>query len=378
MVDKKVVWIIVIVAILLVAGYVFGWFGNEPLLSPFDTTVSVAGAPPTIITTYLVIDTDGTGTATDIVTSLNGDAADNVNNAEIRFLAEDTNGIEDLPGSVTNPFVESTASGQLGTGGVNIEVYATNPGTDYAAVNIILDPGSCGRLPTCPDAGGSCPANQMEFNCTVPMDYFFEPGTIGTNPYVMTVGIADGSAATATGTRPFTYLANAYYAIAGSGLSWAGISLSSTDQVPAGSLDLTNYGNVDFVTSSTIHGSDLGPDGGGTGSNMPVSSFAISVQTGGVPLAECDGASHPSGIPVTADELSFVAPVAITAGGASSLIYGDGLGGAPLIPGENLYFCIWEQLDTLGLTFSESQYSSTVAKGTTPGAVGNAWDLALT
>jgi hypothetical protein len=70
--------------------------------------------------------------------------------------------------------------------------------------------------------------------------------------------------------------------------------------------------------------------------------------------------------------------VAITASGSPSLIYGDGSGGAPSIPGENVYFCIWEQLDTTGNTFSESAYSSTAAKGTTAGVTGNAWDLALT
>jgi hypothetical protein len=267
--------VVSLVMILLVVSLVVGQ--EDPDLSPVDVDVTVGNAVPTIVATYVIFDTDGTGTQnSDIITALDGDAGDNVNNIEVRFLVEDANGIGDLPGGVIS-FSESTASGQLGTGGVNIEVYATNPANDYGATDTILDAASCARLGACPDAGG-CGVNQMEFTCTIPMDYFFEPGTIGLDPWVMTMGIADGSAATATTTRDFTYLSNAYFATSGS-LSWASISLSSTDQVAGGSLDLTNYGNVDF-TAGTVHGSDLDPDGGGSGDDMPVTSFSAGTATG--------------------------------------------------------------------------------------------------
>ena len=42
---------------------------------------------------------------------------------------------------------------------------------------------------------------------------------------------------------------------------------------------------------------------------------------------------------------------------------GDGFGDAPPPVGEQAFFCVWEQLDTLGLTFSEPSYSATTAKG---------------
>jgi len=372
----KILFIAVLVfaIIFLVSSFVTGFFHRDPDLSPFEATVTVGNAVPTIISIFPVIDTDGTGTATDVVTALDGDAGDNVNNAEIRFLVEDTNGIDDLPGSIANPFSESTAPGQLGNLGVNIEVYVTNPGLAYPIVNTILDPGSCVRLATCPDAGG-CATNQMEFSCTVPMDYFFESGT-----WVATLGVADGAGATAINFKPFTYLSNAHFALS-SGLSWPALVLSSTDQKAAASLDLTNFGNIDFA-SGTVHGSNLTPDGGGTGSDIPVTTLAASVSTGVGGDAvenECAGASDFATDGVTSNELSAVAPVPITAGGTPSLIFGDGAGGAPLIPGESLYFCIWEQLDAHvpTLTLSESQYSSTVGKGTVAGTAGHAWDLAL-
>ena len=324
---------------------------QDPDLAPFDASVQLQNSPPTIVAIYAV-DDQGSTAGDDVVNALNGDAADPVNNAEIEFLVQDLNGIDNLPGDPSIPFRQSTAVGQLGTaactgGNCNIEVYVTNPGTAYAATNKLFDAGSCIRLPTCPNsqAGAGCAVNQMEYRCTVPMNYYDEPSgsSVDLNTHWdIFVGIADGSG-TDTGTSSglsqeqttFEYTSNAYFIISSpvAGIQFTSISLTGTDQQSNNDpLALNNRGNVDF-TLGTIQGSDLTSDDvGGTGNNMPVDAFSISVQNGGTPLAECDATVAP----VTADVLN-IATQFIDAGGTPNLLYGKG---SPPVTNEELYFCL--------------------------------------
>jgi len=376
--------VLILVMGVLVLGVinVVGVVGQEdPRLSPVDATVNINNALPVIVTVYTVVNEGGTIAP---IIPFSGDT----NNMIVRFLVEDVNGIGDLPD--TGTFTQSISVGDLGTTS-NIEVYITNPGVDYTAFDVLADTGSCQRLSTCPDDGGTCAVNQMEFECTVPMEYYYEPSA----SYILTVGIADLSGGTDSDTASFEYLANADFDI-DDGPSWGSISLSGVDQLPSNNpMILTNLGNVDFGSGS-IRGADLTPDGGQTGDSIPVTAFGVSVLNGlggDSMLDECGVLGNPNngGDGSTSKKItSSVTPINV--GGAPNLPYGDEIssggrtGGAPVsgVDEEGLYFCLWLQLDIQGLTFSENVYSTSSSKcpgglpaNCVPGTNGHPWDLVL-
>jgi hypothetical protein len=391
---------LVMFALALVVGQEDGDVG----LDPFDATVSVQNAPPVIVQVYGLRDEGAAEPADNIIDPVDGTPpSDGVNSMKIRFLASDPNGEADLPGGAgsTESFIFASSIGDVpGVANANIEVYITSPGIEHATVNVLT--ASCSELPSCPDKGVACTANEREYECFVDMQYYFEPGVPGTDPYLIDIVIADpaddtgtitASTVCHTGTAPnceFEYTQLTSFEITSPvgppvGISWANVILSSTDQVADAALGITNRGNV-LLNSGTIHSSDMTPEPEpGTGDSLPITAFSISEASAGSPPAQCCGPNNPAGgCPgagsETADELSAAAPVTIgTAGGASppNLPFGDGSGGAPPLDNELLNLCIWQQLDTLGLTISDQDFSSTVAKGTTPGTPGDAWELVL-
>jgi hypothetical protein len=367
MINKKVVAGVMILGVVIIsisfvsAGFLDFIFGEDDadlegeLPETFEASVSLQNAPPIIVTVYDVIDNDGGA----IGNSANP-IAESINNVWVEFLASDPNGNADLPGG-TNAISQASTVGELGTGGVNIEVNFTSP---IFSTSDVANAGSCVRLPTCPNsnAGAGCPANDMEYRCTIPIQYYYEPGT---NNWQVVVGVADVGAGTGVdGTKTFTYNQLTAFKISNvafTGLIWTGVDLGSTNQLPTNDpLELKNIGNVNYIAGD-ITGYNLPPGGGNTGDDIPVNTF--SANAAAASGTECN-------TPATADALSNGVPVGISAGGAVSLIYGDGSGGAPVTIGEELHFCLWEQLDTLGLTFSESDYG-TGETGGTP------WDLSL-
>ena len=337
-------------------------FGDEgedlegELDATFDASVGLANAPPIIVAVYDVIDNEGGSTTDNDINPV----AEDINNAQVDFLARDPNSNDDLPGGSAS-ILQATAVGDLGTGGVNIEVYFTSP--SYSTKEV-ADAASCVRLPTCPNSqgGGGCPGNDMEYRCTIPLQYYYEPGT---NTWQLYVGVADVGAGTGENiVKTFTYTQLPSFKISNvafTGLQWAGVDLGLTNQLPTNDpVELMNIGNVNYV-SGTVTGYDLPPGEEEGGDDLPVSAFSMGTQTTG--NAECvDG--------VTADALVDSIAEGIISGGAPSLIYGDSAGGAPITIGEEVHFCLWQQLDTTGLSFTETTYGTTKTGGT-------AWDLVL-
>jgi len=342
-----------------------------------SATVASATAP-TIEAVYDVIDNDG-GASGNEVQALTG----TVNNMEVRFLLEDINGIQDLPGG-TEAIDQSAFVGELNTGNSNMEVFARSSGVEHTSIDALSNALSCQRLAGCP-SDPPCILNQMEYSCTIPMEYYYEPGSVaGGDFYRLFVRVEDPGDLRATDqTRQFDYLpvAGVDFFVIDNGLTWTSIDRSATDQVADGSVGLINRGNVDFV-SGTIQGSDLTPDSGQGGDDIPVTTFSISVQSGGVPPAQCDGG-------VTADELTSSSQT-IDQGGPVDLVYGDAAntGGPPPTPptyNEEIYFCLWEQLDSIGgLNLIQGDFSvetdncpGALPANCVPGTVGHPWELIL-
>jgi len=268
----------------------------------WDDLFSFGDDTPVIVTVYDVIDNEAGGTNNEINPVL-----EDVNSMEIRFLAQDPNGEGDLPdtGGIDLASSVGDVDPNAETSGANIEVYVTAPnfGFDVLAT-------SCTEDISCTSTGG-CTANQREYSCTVPMQYYYESGT-----WDIKVAIADlGNGIGSDDTKTFEYTLLPGYMIVDpiTGLQWVGISLSGTDQEADNDpLQLKNIGNKDYNAGS-ITGQDLSPDGGQTGDSLPVDAFSVSTQSGG---AECDAG-------VTADALSHNTQKSIVTGGTLSLIYGE-------------------------------------------------------
>jgi len=338
------------------SGGLFDFFKGDVRESPVNVGVGVGGTAPKIKNPLPdIVDRDNPILSNEI-----NPRAGLTNIAEVRFVARDSSGIADLPGGVTS--IEAidlaTSVGEVAAGTANMEVYVTSPlyGTNVLAT-------TCAEDPACPNCGSF--SNAREYICEVPMEYYLEPDT----QWEITAEVADsGDLSDSNKQKRFVVNSLTAFSLSG-GITWNSINLSAVDQVADSALGLTNIGNVD-ITQGDVTGRDLTPSA--TGDNLPVNAFTISTQTGGAPLAECDDTDHPSGGGVTADELVDNSTITIGASGGSpvDLPYGDGAGGAPVSDSELLYFCVPDQLDTLGLTLTSPSYSAT-----TTGL--NPWDITL-
>ena len=376
--NKKIVYIgAVFFTMILVSSFVSAgivdWvkeiFGGEVKESPFEASVQLQNAPPIIVTVLNIKDNDVPGSPVNSITPVKGI----VNNAEVRFVAQDNNGVQDLPGGTgsTETITLATATGDVdpsaGTSGKNVEVYVTEP---IFSTNAIAN--GCVEVAGCPNCPGAVTTNRREYRCTVPIDYYSKPGAA----WKIKVAIADpGNGVGADNAKTFTYNTLSAFDITNpvAGLLWTAVSVSvGNDDADNDPLGLTNRGNVDLTVGS-ITGKDLKPDGGAGGSDLPVTAFAVSTQTAGIPLAECCKAVGGGCAAATANALATT-PVTISAGGAVSLPFGNGAGGPPPVDNEKLYFCLWEKLSdhVPTLTLSASSYSAK-SSNTPP----NPWDLVL-
>ncbi len=387
--------ILVVIMILSVvsvsAGFwdrVFGGDDDElegELPAAHDVTVSLTNSPPEILAIYQVEDVENSA-FNDEVTPFDCDASpDAINEAKIWFKARDANGADDLPGA-TGFAIDQVGSGEAIPADGNLLLYVTNPGADYAAANKYATVASCQREILCPRSG-SCAANEMEYSCTISMNYHDEPGT-----WTIYLEVADVAGDTADNSglgagdgdpvdpNSFDYLENTWYLVeAPAEVQFININPQLTEQVPPADPDLVldNCGNKDLV-SGDIQGSDLTSDDvPGGGDDMPGTSFSISTATGlggDTTPDECAGENNALDTDgQTADDITTISAKTIDASEAPSLDYDEG-GSRDL--DRNLYFCIWQQLDTV-MTNIDNTYSSTTTKGTTPGTAGHAWEITL-
>lgn len=327
------------------AGF-FDLFKKNVQESPVDVSVSVQGAAPTIATPLPnIIDLTNPGLPNTV-----NPVTNSINAVEVRFIAQDSNGITDLPGGITSTeaIILATSLGEVTANTSNMEVYITSPTLGQQVIAT-----SCVEDVTCTDCGAL--TNAREYICDFTTQYYFEPSSLWT----VSVNIADPTDLTSgvDSSKNFEITSLKAYDISAGGLSWTSISLSSQNQIADSSLGLTNRGNID-ITTGDLTGQNLTPSS--TGDSLPVSAFTVSTLTGGL---ECNS-------PTNADKLIDGTPVTITAGGSINLIFGNGAGAAPILNNEIVYFCVQDQLDTLGLSLTSPSYSAT-----TTGL--NAWDLTL-
>lgn len=340
---------LVFLAVILASSIVFGQ--EDPDLAPFDASVTIENAPPVITFLQVIDNVCPNAPCIDDVDPLEA----SVNNAEVRFVATDPNGPSDLPGG-TQPISQALAVGDVNPNaaitGANIEVFFTSP---IFGTEILAEAGTCAIDPLCPNCLGD--PNAVEYTCTVPMEYFYEPGV---NTWTVDVAVADVADTIAIFSSVFTYTILAAFVNTG-GVGWntPSINLGGVDQEADGPVDVTSTGNVDFITGD-LTGRDLTPNGAQTGDNMPVNAFGVGLIVGGSNIGACDVPDGGGALPFDGTELADNVAVSVL---GINLPFGDGIGGPPPPVGEQAFFCIWEQLDTLGLTFSEPSYSATTAKG---------------
>jgi hypothetical protein len=346
--------------------------GEGELPAAHEVTVTLQNVAPVVVAIYDVID-DELGAAADTVDAYSGNAAPPgpINNANITFLVSDAQGNGDLPGGA-GAIVQSSSIGDLGVTS-DIEVYITAPGNNPGCVGVtrLADAGSCIRDDLCTQSTGGtgCPADQMEYTCKVPLNYYDEP-SLAANDWTIYVGVADSVGATDDGNdlgveaNGFDYNSKSDFGFSVINVGWAGVSVASSP-FPADTdpLVLVSLGNVAYSAGS-LFASNL--TSGGAGYDLEVSAFSVSASDGG----ECAPG-------VTADALDDTVSVPITAGGAVVLPFGQC--GAPLTT-DDLYFCIHENLDTYG-SFFDNAYASNVSNCGGPcvsGTPGHAWELTLT
>ena len=317
----------------------------------FDASVSLTNTAPVILTPIPnIVDVDNPDVPP-IPNEVNP-ITSSVNNAEINFTIQDDNGEGNLPGGDEVISLASSV-GEVVAGTANLEVYVTSP--DFGLITLAT---SCVEVLGCPDCPDGITINRKEYKCVIPMQYYFESG----NTWLITIAVADTSDDTdSDSSKNFIYDSLAAFEITKpvGGLTWLGTKTDTTNQPPSNNpVGLTNRGNLDYISGAVI-GNDLVPGGTGTGDNLPVDAFSVGLTSGGSPPAECN-------VGVTADALVNTISEFIDVSGAPNLIFGDGSGNAPVTDAEELYFCLWDQLNqhTPAVTLSESSYSST-------------WDLEL-
>jgi hypothetical protein len=190
--NKGVIWIVVIVvAVIVVLGVLLGWFGNDPLLAPFDATVSLQNALPTIVAFRATVDDVPTGLGR--VTPIPGNNPSAVT-AHVTFIVEDpdydfTTQPEELPGiDAANTITVGDISG---AGDVYVILTApTNApqgsGVTRAAASCTASSCHLGTDTDCDVAtvaqgDGTDFTKQVKYTCDVSMNYYDAPGP-GTLP----------------------------------------------------------------------------------------------------------------------------------------------------------------------------------------------------
>src|SRR3989338_8456354 len=347
---KNWIWILVVVLVLVIF-YVFGWFGNEPLLAPFDATVSLSNAPPIIFSIVEVADEVGASPRTGIVDPVSGITV----STDISFIADDPNG----QGDIASATVQYTGPA---------------PGNTLRPAA----PVACAVVAGCP---AGCTANQRQYRCTITLNYY-DDFSLAADDWDVSIVVTDQGALSATCSRSVTTGCGASIDVTEEGgspdtqvefvynqlksldinancppdtscsSSWIGVSLITTDQIADGHMLMLNLGNVllnnmqilaknlDGVTNPTVF--------------IPSDSFGVSSLTGGGGCTEgtpgtcleCNwNGAEP---PVNAFRVPAEGAPAVSIGFSTNPTYGLQVPvGASGSNQEQTYFCISESLSGL-------------------------------
>ena len=418
---KNWIWILVVVLVLVIF-YVFGWFGNEPLLAPFDATVQLTNAPPTIFSITAVTDVDTNNNP--MVSSGAGDVqpiaavegSSGIVYAVVDFIAQDPNGAADLPNS---PSIITFGSP---TGAVSeIAVRITSPQN-----GIRCPPGpACrnrdatggvfptGASSTCSSSISGLPANQKRYICFVQMQYYDEPSTAPKTAqddfWIFSLYIEDitgnGDSATSADfvVLPWDVADEAvvmdYLTIPGTdtdsaeSLTWTGVSVTATDTIgndgdgdgtDGTGLTFQNRGNLPIATA-TLKPQDLT---GNVIANtfLEVESMSAYDIVGGSDAGACDGPSGGGVVPNLAHELAGNTQTPTLTGFSvgfnadNTFLLGTNA--------DDYFFCIWQRLDSLtgcaggaclsGSGGADIAYSANDPCGAVCDADGELWEMTIT
>ncbi|PJB94621.1 hypothetical protein CO081_00095 [Candidatus Pacearchaeota archaeon CG_4_9_14_0_8_um_filter_35_24] len=317
MVKKNFVLGLVFVVMFISVGSAI-WPFDSPRESPVNVDVNVQNAAPNI--TASEVRDKIYNTTNDVTPVING-----ANNVEISAKVEDNNGVNDLPGG-SKAIIECSNETGFGLGTCNLYVSLRNPGNDYAPTYYYSD-GNC--------TANTQNANTVEYLCTIPMHYYYEPAV----NWELTVQVADASNQSNSSAINFLYQELSAFGY-DPAVGWASISLDVEDQAADGPVGFVNQGNVDF-SSAEVTAYDLPPTDS-TGDNLPADAFSAGDTVGGSNSGSC-----------ASPALNDSSPSIIS---GISLAYGAG--SPPANPGEEMFFCIWQRLDTTGLIFSSPSYST--------------------
>lgn len=355
-----------LVVLSFLAAVVFVTAQEDPQLAPFDATVNVQNAPPTIVAFLPVMEEpDNAATPLGQVQPIGGATVD----ARVRFIVEDPNGPDDLPGLTGPPIVVGSNVGADLRAPANGASGQLRSASACSAVEC-----ASGTNPDClPGAFGTNHLLQKEYVCDITMEYYDEPTTdpnVAGDTWTIETLVQDAGGSSDTKTSddftPFDrlnymeYLEILMISAAGS-ISWGSLDINAEDTPADGSdLLLQNLGNVQ-INDVDVTGQDL------TGVNdvnaiMSVAAFSSSSGTGGgPPPVECDGPSG-GGAGTGAFELADLTPVTVT---GVDLPFGPPGAGQE----SNLYFCIWAAVNPAYLSGPfDTGYSATQVKG-------NEWDV---
>ena len=305
MFNKKGVYFgLVFLAVILASSIVFGQ--EDPDLAPFDATVLVTNEPPSII----FVSNPG------IVDPVEGQAFA----VGVSFVAEDSNGALDL----------DPASGVIGFAGPSPNFYELGG-------SCIQDIANC----------DGCTSNQRNYSCGVSMQHYHDPGLWNILINVSDVGGLNAS----NNTQNLIY--NLLKAISHEGgISWSSIGLGVDDvnQTANGAPPMTlfNRGNANLQLNITGHNltGQSNP-----AQRIPSERFTVSPNTSPQPdpqqcndpetatrLNVDNGQTPIEGIPITGALVPY---------------------GPPGSDEEELYYCIPETLNDLGLSDPEG-YSTEI------------------
>lgn len=333
--------IILLVSVVVSAGFLDFFKKDEPQFGPFDASVNVGNAPPRIIDFIPVVENpDDLSSLAGQIQPVPGSTVD----ARVIFIVQDPNGPVGLPGVVV------PSDGAPALVAADIALSLTAPANGISSTVRSVDATSCfatecasGTNPNC-NTGNF--AIKKQYTCDVTMQYYDEPAISNTQAgdlWSISATIRDVPGLTDTATSatigPFDALNYMEY-LTTTGVSNAAVTLAwstldvATDDVPADSgLTLTNIGNV-AVADELVTAQNLVEDGVPT-NYIEVSAFSSGPSAGGANSGACDapgGGGTGTGGVALVHGAGVVAPVPIgfTATGTDS---------------GTINFCVWDALN---------------------------------
>ncbi len=414
--------VIIVLSIVSFVSAKHAWWhpwGEEPQEAPFEASVLLANAPPTIQYIFPVTDVDNSNVA--IPASISGEVQPQAGTtvyAVVKFAVEDPNGVIDLPATPTViTFGSPTAAvGEVavrvttpqngikcppapGTACENRDATTANRPTGVTATCTSVDCTVDTQCNTGPQTGNK--ANQRMYTCYVQMQYYDEPtvgaGGTANDLWSFSLYIEDavsgnanqpvpdtsGEMVTAYPARPFAEFYLWYRTVtsmdifpATERLLFTGLSVTATDTAgdddnagdTGGGLTLRNIGNVQVntldITPQNLHGVNNGP-----ASVLLATAFSVGTAAGAANAGACDVAAGGGTVPFDGTALTGGT---ILPNFARSVTYsGQATGNT-----NDLFFCVWPAVNTGYLTGStDSSYRAT--GGTPPYAAGQNWEVVI-